>query len=374
VSKDLTQPILSTVNIKKGRPRHREKTPTITGEDMVLITGSAHKALAQEISELTNVPLLDTNIGRFADGEVSIKFNENIRAKDVFIIQPSAAPVNDSIMELLLTISCARRSGAQRITAVVPYFGYKHHRRGHALSSKNLSRFLTSGATDFAKMMQSMGVDKVIAVDLQRAGQGHEACFFDNKIPLENVVTRDFMINYMVKNVPLQPPIVVVTPNSECVRKARNFQLGFKKAFQSEDVGIVAFFRPDVEDFEFDAANLQLLGKAKIGGADVVVVDDMVDTAGTLSILSKRLAEMGARNVYFTASHGIFSEKSMEKIKESPLKQVIVTNTLPLHDDADGKVVQVSVAPMLAHVILAEHYRSAGDYEDVEEEQFVIED
>jgi len=121
-------------------------------------------ALTDEISSLINVPITNATLSRYSDGETAIQIDQNIRGCDVFIVQPCAAPVNDSIMELLLTVSCARRSGARRIIAVVPYFGYKHHRRGSQISSKHHSRFLSSGAMDFATMLQEMGVDRVIAV------------------------------------------------------------------------------------------------------------------------------------------------------------------------------------------------------------------
>jgi ribose-phosphate pyrophosphokinase len=134
---------------------------------MVLISGSAHPELAKEISAIIGVPLADADIKRFSDGEVYVQINHNLRGKDVFVIQPCAAPVNDSIMELLLTVSCVRRSSARRVIAVIPYFGYKHHRRGAPISTKHNSRFLFSSSMAFAKMLQEMGVDRVIAVDLQ---------------------------------------------------------------------------------------------------------------------------------------------------------------------------------------------------------------
>jgi len=161
----------------------------VTLESLVLIAGSGHKKLAGQVANLLKVPVADTVQGRFSDGEVNLAIHDQVRGNHVFIIQPCTAPVNDSIMELLLTISCARRSGAKFITAVIPYFGYKHRRRGFAMSTTNQSRFLTSNASDFAKMLQTVGVDRVIAVDLQRPGQGHEACFFDTTIPLESVMT-----------------------------------------------------------------------------------------------------------------------------------------------------------------------------------------
>ena len=242
----------------------RKGVPGVTLDSLVLITGSAHKELSQEISNLIKVPIADATLARFADGEVSLQINENIRGKDVVVIQPCAAPVNDSIMELLLTVSCARRAGARRIVAVIPYFGYKHHRRGSAISTKHHSRFLSSGAMDFAKMLQEMGVDRVIAVDLQRPGQGHEACFFDNGVPLETIVTTDMFVKYFINDgPPLQEPILVVTPNAECVKKARVFQRGLQKHFKSE-VKVTTFFAEDTGSGAPDATKLDLMANAKV--------------------------------------------------------------------------------------------------------------
>jgi ribose-phosphate pyrophosphokinase len=201
---------------------------------------------------------------RFSDGEVSIKIDSDVRGKDVVIIQPSANPVNDSIMELLLTISCARRAGANRIIAVIPYFGYKHHRRGASISTKHNSRFLSSGAMDFAKMLQELGVDRIISVDLQRPGQGQEACFFDNNVPVETIITTDLFIEYISKNIDLKGPITIVTPNAECVKKARKFQLGIQKNFPNSEVKLLAFFAPNYDSGPVDARQLELIGKGSV--------------------------------------------------------------------------------------------------------------
>ena len=173
---------------------------TLMKEEMMLIPGSVHKQLNEEISKILGVNLAKTSISRFADGEVNVIIDENVRGRHVFIIQSCGAPVNDNIIELLLTVAAVRRSSASRITAVVPYFGYKHHRRGMPISNLHDSRFLSSGAMDFAKMLTVLGVDRVIAVDLQRPGQGGEACFFDNAVPLESVVTTEMFINHFITN------------------------------------------------------------------------------------------------------------------------------------------------------------------------------
>jgi ribose-phosphate pyrophosphokinase len=230
---------------------------------MVLIAGSAHPELAKEISSIIGVPLADADIKRFSDGEVSVQINHNLRGKDVFVIQSCVAPVNDSIMELLLTVSCVRRSSARRVIAVIPYFGYKHHRRGAPISTKHNSRFLFSSSMAFAKMLQEMGVDRVIAVDLQRPGQGHEACFFDNNVPLETIMSADVMVDYLRQSAVLNDPIVVIAPNSECVKKARNFQLRLQEG-SSEEVKLLAFFPIESGEGSQDPSKMELLGKAEV--------------------------------------------------------------------------------------------------------------
>jgi hypothetical protein len=253
------------INIRRRAPGNlpaNEEEP-VTLSELVLIGGNGHLSLAKEIAKLLGVPLADAELSKFSDGEVSVKVNDNIRGKNVFIVQSCAAPVNESIMELLLCVSCAKRSGAHRVVAVIPYFGYKHHRRGSSLSTKNHSRFLTSGATDFAKMLQTMGVDRVIAVDLQRPGQGHEACFFDNSVPTESVISANYLVEYFIKNVPLQGPIVVVAPNSESVKRARNFQLGLQEYF-GQDVKMAAFMIENQADSTFGHSTHRLLGNPKV--------------------------------------------------------------------------------------------------------------
>eukprot|EP01036_Dinobryon_divergens_P034874 gene34874-45128_t len=327
--------------------------------DMTLIGGTAHSSFANEISRLIKVPIADSSLSRFSDGEISVKILSHMRGRDVFIVQSCAAPVNDSIMELLLTVSCARRAGASRIIAVIPYFGYKHHRRWSPISSRKNSRFLSSGAMDFAKMLQEMGVDRVVAVDLQRSGQGHEACFFDNQVPLETIVTTELFVDYIAKNLALQ----------ECVKKAKKYQEGLIKYFPDKEVRVAAFLPQDSSSGPTDTTTLALMGHPTVKDCDVIIVDDMIDTGGTVTNISNKLHLEGARNIYLCASHGLFSNNAMKLIDSSPIKQVIVSNSLPIPTGAprSTKVVQLSVAPLVAHVILTEHLR--GKTTEIEEFQ-----
>jgi len=348
---------------------------------LILVSGTSHTALTKEIAGLIEVPVSNATILRFSDGEVSIQMNDSLRGNDVVIVQSCASPVNDNIIELLLTVSCARRAGAKRVIAVIPYYGYKAHRRGSALSTKFQSRFLSSGAMDFAKMLQEMGVDRVISVDLQRPGQGQEACFFDTSVPLEVVLSTNLMIDHIAKNVKLADRLVVVAPNAETFKKARKFQAGLQQKL-GRTVQLVSFFASDSGSGPTDTTTLELVGDIQnLKEADVVIVDDMVDTAGTLSDLSRLLQGAGAKNIYLAASHGLFTGNSMERIEQSPVKRVFVTNSLPLPEVGvvSSKVEQISIAPHLGHIILAEYFRALstakeeefrdeweGDHDDIE--------
>jgi hypothetical protein len=224
--------------VKKKRKKNRP-------DNIMLISGSGHPKLSKEVSDILKVPLADATLSRYADGEVDIKVNTQVRGKDIFYIQPCSSPSSDNIMELLLFISLCRRSGAKRVTAIIPYFPFKHRRLGTMSSTKYNSRFLSSSAMDFSIMLQEMGVDRVIAVDLQRPGQGQEACFFDNSIPLEVILTTKMMISYFVVNADRffsdDRHIVVVAPNRECLKKALKFSVGVRKGLGRKKVDLMGF-------------------------------------------------------------------------------------------------------------------------------------
>jgi phosphoribosylpyrophosphate synthetase len=305
-------------------------------------------------------------------------------------------------MELLLTVAAARRAGANNVTTVIPYFGYKYHRRGLPISTTYHSRFLWSAAGDLAKMLQAVGVDNVISVDLQRPGQGHEACFFDSSIPVETVSANDIFVDYFKNKI--HPPlkkVVVVSANTECVKKARKFQRKLKASTGLEDVEYAVFMRAEDTQWGGNAAGRgsELLGDVK--GADVIIIDDVVgghllckcliavystfvnftfdryshpceqliyssfmlyvnrqhysflgiylfyfifqsiETAAQLSVLCRRIVREGAGRVFICASHGLFTKNSMELIDLSPVEKVVVTDSVPLPAKHSPKIDQV---------------------------------
>lgn len=240
-------------------------------QNVVVLSGTASHKLSEDIAKLLNSPLMDVTTKRFSDGEINCVINESIRGKDVFIVQTCAAPVNDNIMELLLTVAAARRAGAQNVTTVIPYFGYKYHRRGMPISTTYNSRFLWSAASDLAKMLQTVGVDNVVSVDLQRPGQGHEATFFAETIPVETINTSNIFTEYFATQI--QPPlqkVVIVSANSQCVKKARKFQKKLKQASDIEEVDYAVF----IGDASQKPSANDLLGDVK--GADVIIIDDII--------------------------------------------------------------------------------------------------
>jgi ribose-phosphate pyrophosphokinase len=315
----------------------------------LIMAGSGNKELANKVCDILNVTPSHLKLKRFSDGEVSLKMFDSMRGKDVFIIQSCAAPVNDNMMELLLMISCARRCGARRVICVVPYFGYKYHRRGETMSTKNQSRFLWSASSDFFKMMTVMGCDKVLSVDLHRPGQGQETSYSGELIPVETITSHDLMIDYIKENIKLSPKVTVVAAASEYLKKARIFQTELQKTKGIESVELAAFLRKS-DSFEVRRRTVsRLLGEVK--GTDVIVIDGMVETAGSLSALCQVLAKEEAKDIYLCAPHGLFTGNSMELVHLSPVKKVIVTDSLPLPDKPSDKIVQVSVAKYIAKII-----------------------
>jgi ribose-phosphate pyrophosphokinase len=338
-------------------------------DDVVILSGTASTVLTQKVCEHLNTKVGDIQTVQFSDGEVYPTIRETLRGKQVFIIQSCSAPVNVTIMELLLTVTAARRSDPMSVTAVIPYFGYRMNRRGLPVSVTYNSKFLWSAAADFAKMLQSVGVDNVISVDLQRPGQGHEACFFDNQIPVETISANDEFVNYFRESDCLQSPVVIVSPNAECVKKAQKLTKKLKSTLSGVDVSYAAFLYPQTNANgsplirALDPSQTELLGDVR--GSDVVIVDDIVDTGTSLSVLCQRLRKEGARRVFVCASHGIFSEMAMKLIDLSPVERVIVTDTITLPRNPSSKVHQISVAKLLAKVIDSEvHSNIPNDRSD----------
>ena len=298
--------------------------------DFLVFTGNANPALAAEIASHLNISLGAADVGRFSDGEVTVEIKQNVRARDVFVVQSTCAPTNENLMELLIMVDALKRSSAERISAVIPYFGYARQDR------RPRSTRVPISAKVVANMLQAVGVSSVIMMDLHADQiQG----FFD--IPVDNIYASPVLLGDLrQKN---YDDLLVVSPDVGGVVRARALakQLGC-------DLAIIDKRRPKANVSEV----MHVIGD--IEGRNCVIMDDMIDTAGTLVKAAEVLKERGAKKVYAYCTHPIFSGPAIERIaKGTALDEVVVTNTIPLSDAAAQcpKIRQVSVAPLIAQTI-----------------------
>ncbi|KAG5187080.1 N-terminal domain of ribose phosphate pyrophosphokinase-domain-containing protein, partial [Tribonema minus] len=335
-----------------------------------VISGSSNRKLAKEIADLLGVGLGDCELGRYADGEISINLGEQVRGKDVYVMQSGQRPVNDHLMELLLLVSTVQRASAKRVTAVIPYFPYKHHRRGVPISTGLNSRFLLSAAADFGHCLEVMGVDRIIAVDLERPGSSNESNFFSPGVPVETLLTTNLFAHHIARAA--FPPahggdILVVSPSSALMKKSVGFATVLARALPNADVRVTTFVHSTARAGPVDISTNELIASGDVRGRDVVLVDELIDTGGTLATLARKLKEMGARDIYVYSSHALFNNDCLELLERAPITRVYVSNTIE-HDPAavaaSSKVEVVSIGPQLAKLIYAEHVRSADIFKE----------
>lgn len=297
---------------------------------MKLISGTAHRSLAERIAENLGQPLADVQVTAFPDGETFVKIDENIRGEDIFIIQPSCPPTNHNIMELLIMVDAARRASAERITAVMPFFGYARQDR------KDQPRVPIT-AKLVANLLTSAGVNRVLTMDLHAPQiQG----FFD--IPVDHLYAKPVLINYLRERHPDTSNLTVVSPDVGGVKMAR----AYAEALGAE-LAIVAKHRVNATQVEA----MNVIGEVE--GRDVLLVDDMTETAGTLMAAADILRKNGAKRIYAGVSHAILGEMAHERIKNSAIEEVITTDSVP--QAAGPKVQVVGIAPMLGEAIRRIH-------------------
>ena len=301
-----------------------------TGDTFALFAGNANPALAQDIARALQTPLGRAYVGRFSDGEVNVGLMENVRGRDVFIVQSTCPPANDSLMELLVMVDAARRASAARITAVVPYFGYsRQDRRPRATRSAITAKLV-------ANMVSSAGVNRLLTIDLHADQiQG----FFD--IPVDNVYASPVMLGDAWKQA--HRDVIVVSPDIGGVARAR----AFAKRLDDADLAIIDKRRPRPNESKV----MNIIGEVE--GRTCLLVDDMVDTGGTLCQAAQALKDEGAARVLAYITHPILSGGAVEKISKSALDELVVTDTIPLSDAAKGagRIRQLSVAALLAETI-----------------------
>ena len=296
---------------------------------MKIIAGNANPTLAQEIADYSFAPLLPTKISTFADGEISVEFLDNIRGEDVFIIQSTSTPVNDSLMELLIMIDAAKRSSAKRITAVVPYFGYARQDRKSASRTPITAKLV-------ANLLTTSGADRVLTMDLH-AGQIQG--FFD--IPVDDLTSRLVFAKDIKRNVIIEDGTVFVSPDAGGVVRARKFADMFHA-----DIAIVDKMRPEAGKSEV----MNLIGDVK--GKHAILVDDIIDSGGTLCNAAKAIMDAGALSVRAYITHGVLSGEACTKVEKSVLTELVVADTIKDHCPKNCKKTrQVSVAPLFGEAI-----------------------
>jgi ribose-phosphate pyrophosphokinase len=303
---------------------------TAERSSMALFSGNANPALAQEIARHLMVPLGRAVVARFSDGEVNIELMENVRGRDVFIVQPTCPPANDNLMELLLLADACRRSSAARVTAVVPYFGYARQDR------RMRGARMAIGAKLVANMIASAGVNRLLTVDVHAEQiQG----FFD--IPFDNVYASPVLLGDAWKQG--YTDMVVVSPDVGGVVRAR----ALAKRLDDADLVIIDKRRPRPNESKV----MNIIGE--VDGKTCVLIDDLVDTAGTLAQGAQALKEEGATKVVAYITHAVLSGNAVDKISKSVLDEIVVTDTIPLRADAQAckKIRQLSVAGLLAETI-----------------------
>jgi ribose-phosphate pyrophosphokinase len=301
--------------------------------ELKLFSGNANRALAEEIAQYLRVPLSDAEVSRFSDGEVFVQFNENVRGADVFVVQPTCPPVNDSLMELLIMTDALKRASAHRITAVLPYYGY-------ARQDRKVQGRVPISAKLVADLMEAAGVNRVLALDLH-AGQIQG--FFN--IPVDHLFAAPVvMIDYLRKRD--LHDAVIVSPDAGGVERARAIAKRL-----SAGLAIIDKRREGPNS----AVAMHLIGD--VDGRDAIVIDDMIDTAGTLVQAVGAIQREGARRILACGVHAVLSGPAIERIKASSIEEVVVTNSVPLTPEkrTAAPITVLTVAPLLGEAIRRIH-------------------
>lgn len=301
-------------------------------ENMAIFTGSSNPKLASAICDYLGMPLGGAKVTTFSDGEIQIEINENVRLKDVFIIQSTCQPVNENLVQLLLMIDAFKRSSSRRITAVIPYYGY-------ARQDKKVAPRVPISAKLIADLLTAAGANRVITMDLH-AGQIQG--FFN--IPVDNLFAAPVLLEYMTNS--FEGDLVIVSPDAGGAERARAFakRLG-------AGLGIVDKRR----DKPNQAKAMSVIGD--VSGKIAIIVDDMVDTAGTLTEAASAIMRKGAKEVHACCAHPVLSGPAVQRIVDSELTSLVVTDTIPLSEKAaaTGKIKQLSISRLFGEAIVRSH-------------------
>ena len=305
-------------------------------KDLRLFTGNANPKLAYDVAQELGVELGKGEVGRFSDGEIRIRIEESVRGMDVFIVQPTCHPVNENLMELLLLIDAFKRASARRITAVVPYYGYgrqeKKVRPREPISAKLV-----------ADLMSVAGTDRVLTVDLHA---DQILGFFD--CPVDQLTAVPILAEYFRSIGFSNEEVVVVSPDVGGVARARHFA-----ELLGAPLAIIAKRRPEPNRAEA----MEIIGDVK--GKIAIMIDDIVDTAGSLLRGAEAMLERGARKIFGCCTHPVLSGDAVRRIEDGPIEELVVTDTIPLGEKNSNKIKVLSVAPLIAEAIARIHYEKS---------------
>lgn len=300
-------------------------------KDMKVFTGNANRPLAESICQHLDIPLSVAEVRRFSDGEIFVEIKENVRGRDIFLIQPTCPPVNDHLMELVIMVDAMRRASARRITVVIPYYGY-------ARQDRKVAPRVPITAKVVAEMMMVVGVRRVLTLDLH-AGQIQG--FFN--IPVDNLYAAPILLDYIKREC---SNIIMVSPDAGGVERTRAFakRLG-------ADMAIIDKRRERANV----CAAMNVIGDVK--GKTAILLDDMVDTAGTLCSAADILIERGAHEVYACCSHGVLSGPAIERLEASKIKSLVITDSIPLREKVRNcsKIKVLSIAELIGNAISCIH-------------------
>jgi ribose-phosphate pyrophosphokinase len=301
----------------------------VTKKKLVVVSGRANEPLAHEVCQHLGVKLGEVVLSTFASGELYARYGESIRGADVFILQSHSVPINDRLMEQLILIDAAKRASAKRITAVVPFYGYSRQDKKTEGREPITARLV-------ADMFSVAGADRIISVDLH---QGQIQGFFDK--PVDSLVALPVLVHYLQRMI--DGDAVVVSPDAGGVKRAQKFANHL-----DADLAFIHKRRP--HGTHNVAQALEVVGD--VAGRTCVLVDDIIDTGGTIAAAAELLVARGAGDVYVVATHGIFSDPAVDRLKNAPIREVVVTNTLPIPDEKRWDGLQVlSIAEIIADAI-----------------------
>ena len=306
----------------------------VTKKRFMLVSGRGSEVLAKEVSDALGLPLTDMKLETFANGEIYVRYGDSVRGADVFIIQSHCTPINDRIMEQLIMIDAAKRASAKRISAVIPFYAYARQDRKASGREPITAKLL-------ADMMMAAGVDRVVTVDLHT---GQIQGFFNG--PVDHLTAVPLLAEYLGSKI--EGDITVVSPDAGGGKRARKFANLLEGMGFDTELAFIDKRRP--KGTMNQAVAEEVVGEVE--GRTCVIVDDMIDTAGTMCAASELLLKRGASDVYMAATHGVLSGPAIDRLSKSNVKEVVITNTIPLDEgSAIDKIKVLSIAPVIAEAL-----------------------